>query len=83
MKRKLRTWVKVTAAVIWLCGLSAAASCANASIPATAGQTMPEPAGNRFLAEHSASGALAKTEQSHGAEEILFVPRLFREVISI
>ena len=90
MKRKLRPWVKVTAAVIWLTGLSAAASCTSGNIPAAAsrpGQKLPGETALKDMPDDSAfpvnTPEKHKSRAQKEGETVLLVPKLFKEVVNI
>lgn len=91
MKRKLRTWVKVAAAAVWLTGLSIAASCTSGNIPAAASHPGPDTAEKTALKDlpdkhvpYGADAAVTSHAQTEtAAGELLFLPKLLREVASI
>ena len=89
MKRKLRTWVKITIGIASLTALSAAASCSNTAL--TAVPARPEtamravPAGPKIpLRQTAAAGEKHVHPAQPGREaDTLYVPQLVKDVVNI
>ncbi len=89
MKRKLRTWVKITIGIASLTALSAAASCSNTALTAVPAHSetalQVEPAGPKI--PYGKAGMTGEKhvryEQPSKENGALYVPQLVKEVVSI
>ena len=89
MKRKLRTWVKITIGIASLTAISAAASCSNTALtavparPGTAVQAVPS---DRKVPIRKSGGLTEKhvrQGQTVSQDDTLYVPQLVKEVVNI
>ena len=85
MKRKLRTWVKITIGIASLTAISAAASCSNTALTA-----VPARPGTAVQADRKVP--IRKTGQTEkhvrqgqtvSQDDTLYVPQLVKEVVNI
>ncbi len=89
MKRKLRTWVKITIGIASLTALSAAASCSNTALtavpdrPGMAVHVLPAGRKTPIRQDVAAGEKHVRPGQPVSQEGTLYVPRLVKEVVNI
>lgn len=88
MKRKLRTWVKITIGIASLTALSAAASCSNTAltaVPARPGTTVQAVPSDRKvpIRKIGQTEKHVRPEQTVSQDDTLYVPQLVKEVVNI